>query len=290
MSVNSQKNNLAYGLSNALQNLNPLSIIAKRAPSSKDFGEIGQQWIYNDQVWMFTSSATWTELAAAANTGIFTSLTVNGASAFNGAITATTLNNAITLSSGTAATNIGADAAAKTITIGNVTGATGVVIRSGTGNSSIDSTGSVLVGATAPIVTVGNATAATATSLLGGATGGIIINANSTGNILLTPKSTSSNSYAFTNNSRVGSQSIVIPVNIAINAVISIVMTNSFLNNTLETPVVCTVTTNDTGGGLLQIQGMIIGNNTLTISAKNIGSALINSATNNIIVSFIVLN
>lgn len=38
-------------------------IIAHRAPSSSDIVEIGQIWIYNKTVYVFTSKSTWTQLA-----------------------------------------------------------------------------------------------------------------------------------------------------------------------------------------------------------------------------------
>ncbi len=327
MAVNTQSNNnLAYGLTNALQNLNPLPIVAKRAPSSTDVGEIGQQWIYNDQVWMFTSGATWTELAAAGNTGTFTSLTVNGNSAFNGAITATTLNNTITLDSGTAAVNISNDATnnsinigtgtgAKLLTLGSATGASSVTINTGSAGLTVPSfsTSGALVCTSAGLVTDATANTAgfvlmsngsgsapsfqsingseTFTSLtVNGAStfNGSIAATSVTGNILLTANLDSTNSYTFTQNARIGSQSITIPVDIAVNAVISIVMTNSFIT-TLSEPIVCTVTTNSAAGGLLQVQGMVNGSGTLTISAKNVGSATLPSATSNIIVTFMIL-
>ena len=60
MAVNNLNNNVAYGLNNGLQSLSPLPIIAKRAPTANDVAEYGAMWIYNDNVWIFTSSATWT--------------------------------------------------------------------------------------------------------------------------------------------------------------------------------------------------------------------------------------
>lgn len=63
MSVNGVRNNLAYGFNNPLQALYPLPIIGRRAPTSTDVGEIGQQWIYNNTVWEFTSARTWTQLS-----------------------------------------------------------------------------------------------------------------------------------------------------------------------------------------------------------------------------------
>ncbi len=63
MAVNGSNNNLSYGLNNPLQALNPLPIIAKRAPSINDSGEFGQLWIYNNIVWCYTSNSTWTQLS-----------------------------------------------------------------------------------------------------------------------------------------------------------------------------------------------------------------------------------
>ena len=63
MAVKGQYNNLAYGLKNPLQVLNPLPIIAKRAPSANDSGEFGQLWIYNNIVWCYTSHGVWTQLS-----------------------------------------------------------------------------------------------------------------------------------------------------------------------------------------------------------------------------------
>jgi hypothetical protein len=62
MAVNGIKNNLAYGFNNPLQNLSPLPIISKRAPLATDIGEFGQQWIYSNNVWEYTSKGTWTQL------------------------------------------------------------------------------------------------------------------------------------------------------------------------------------------------------------------------------------
>jgi len=251
MSVKTQtNNNLAYGLTNALQNLSPLPKIAKRAPSATDAGEIGQLWIYNNQVWVFTSTGNWTQAAADANDGTFTSLTVNGASALNGTTVITTGNTAFTVASGTGPINIGVDAATKAITIGNTTGTTAVAINS--------------------------------------SSSGIILNANSTGAIRLIPNATGSVAYTCTNSARVGTVNIVIPApDIAVNDVITIVMTNTLVG--LSTQMLVSLTTNDSSGGLLQIQGVVTTFQTVTISAKNVGSAAIANSTRNIVVAFMIL-
>ncbi len=104
MAVNGNNNNLAYGFNNALQNLYPLPIIAKRAPTVKDVGEIGQQWIYNNTVWEFTSTATWTQLSggsisfpvtiAQGGTNATSFATLNGTVYYNGTMLATTNSGA----------------------------------------------------------------------------------------------------------------------------------------------------------------------------------------------------
>ena len=71
MAVNTQSNNnVAYGLSNALQNLSPLPIIAKRAPKSTDIGEVGQQWIFNNNIWEYTSASLWLQLVTSGASSI----------------------------------------------------------------------------------------------------------------------------------------------------------------------------------------------------------------------------
>lgn len=56
-----------------------------------------------------------------------------------------TLNKTVNITSGTGAINLGADAAAKTVTVGNATGATSLVLRAGTGNLIGSSTGTLLL-------------------------------------------------------------------------------------------------------------------------------------------------
>jgi len=58
-----------------------------------------------------------------------------------GGITIATTNTAIGVTSGTGAISIGTDAVAKTITVGNVIGATGLVLNSGTNGIAMASTG-----------------------------------------------------------------------------------------------------------------------------------------------------
>jgi|HubBroStandDraft_1064217.scaffolds.fasta_scaffold27183_4 hypothetical protein len=256
MALNAIKNSLAYGFNNALQNLSPLPIVAKRVPSSTDVAEIGTYWIYDNEVWMFTSSANWTQLAAAGNEGTFTELTVNGISALNGALT---------VASGTGAINISADAAATTVNL-----ATGAGVKA---------------------LTIGSTHTSSATTINSG-TGGLVLNSNGTGNILITADNVLGSSYTFTQNVRVGSQSIAIISNITVSASIVITMTNSFLAS-LSTPVLCTVTssTSGTAGGYLQVNGIIngLGGETLTIYCTNVGTQTISGGVSNVIVTFMIL-
>jgi hypothetical protein len=149
-----------------------------------------------------TAVTTATYLTAEADT--LTTVTGRGASTstqvvLNGGITTTT-TTALTLDSGTTgAINIGTSANAKTITIGNGTGATSLVLNAGTGAINIGTN------AFARTITIGNATGASALTLdsgtgainigtsiaktitIGNATGATALALNSgTGNIVLT--------------------------------------------------------------------------------------------------------
>ena len=126
-------------------------------------------------------------------------ISTTGAITIDGGITTTT-TTALTLDSGTTgAINIGTNANAKTITIGNGTGATSLVLNAGTGAINIGTN------AFARTITVGNATGASALTLdsgtgainigtsiaktitIGNATGATALALNSgTGNIVLT--------------------------------------------------------------------------------------------------------
>ncbi len=92
----------------------------------------------------------------------------------------------VTLDSGTTgAVNIGTNANAKTITIGNGSGATSLVLDAGTGNIDIGQN------AVAHTIRVGNSTGATAVNLTSG-TGGITLLTSTTGNLSLTTGTTGS--------------------------------------------------------------------------------------------------
>ena len=106
-------------------------------------------------------------------TGLGTTLSAAGALTISSDTT-----NAITLDSGTSGTvNIGNNANAKVITIGNETGATSLELDSGTGAISIGN-------AIAKTINIGNATGATLVNIDSG-TGGVTIDSTGTGDILL---------------------------------------------------------------------------------------------------------
>lgn len=160
MAINRSYNNLAYGFNNALQSLAPAPILAQRAPSSSDVAELGTLWIYQGspvEMYIFTSGGTWTELTTDSGAGgPFSSLTVNGATALNGALT---------VNSGASAIAIGTDAVAKTITLGNSTGATSITMNAGTGGVSVGAN------AIAHTVTIGNGTGASQVVINSGTAG-----------------------------------------------------------------------------------------------------------------------
>ncbi|HMH10468.1 MAG TPA: hypothetical protein VK553_07140, partial [Candidatus Nitrosopolaris rasttigaisensis] len=114
-----------------------------------------------------------------AGAGSFTTLAASGLSSLSGSATILTAGTALNLASDadTAAVNIGTGAAARVITVGNVTGATQLVLNAGTAASSINTTNgafAILTGtgalnlgtdAAAKVITLGNSTGATSISL-----------------------------------------------------------------------------------------------------------------------------
>lgn len=88
-----------------------------------------------------------------------------------GGMTVTGTNGDYTLATGTGAINLGADAAAKTITIGNATGATAVTVDCGTGGANFGASG------TAHATTIGS-TNTTSSLLLQSGTGDVAVTSN----------------------------------------------------------------------------------------------------------------
>lgn len=194
--MSSINNNYRYQAPSLLQPLSdifPNPIAAKRNPRTSDNNyPIGQVWsnVLTSTVYVLASvtagSATWTTIGGA-GAGVFTSLTVTpgpitftgtftetGASTFIGALTQT--GGTVSLSGDAVAglVNIGTGAAAKTVTIGNITGATEVDINVGSGGFTVaTTTGTVSIGAGASdhTTTVGSVTGVSATTLRGGTAG-----------------------------------------------------------------------------------------------------------------------
>lgn len=145
---------VGYGLTQALENVFPQPIAAKRAPKTSDTGyQIGQIWIFvaSNAPYILTSvaagSATWLLLESGGGAGVFSSLTVNP-----GPTALSTVGNG-------------------NVTIGNSTNTGQVAIQAGTGNFVVGGNGnSILIGtdANANTIQMGSTTAGTITEIVGG--------------------------------------------------------------------------------------------------------------------------
>ena len=117
-----------------------------------------------------TAARTWTFPDASGTiltSGSFAGWLIGGNAPGGASIIGTTDNSAVTFQTGTGALNLGTDAAAKAITIGNVTGATSITENVGTGNYTLNGVG-------ASTYTIGAATTTGAITIGGTAqTGGI---------------------------------------------------------------------------------------------------------------------
>lgn len=143
----------------------------------------------NTRFGIASGSATLTGTGA---TSITTNSTLSLSSASGSALNITSgTTGAITVDSGsTGAVNIGTGSNAKTVTIGNITGATAVNINTGTGGSTLTTTngtfslntgtGALNIGtdAVAKTITLGNVTGATSLNLNAGSGGGIFISSS----------------------------------------------------------------------------------------------------------------
>lgn len=143
-----------------------------------------------DAVMIFNAAST-TLWYSSVNTQINPSEFTTGSGAVTlASATASALNlnsgttGAVTLDSGTTgAVNVGNNANAKTITIGNATGATSIVLNCGTGALDVGAN------AIARTVTVGNTTGASTLNLRGG-TGGVAVSTGTTGTVSITSGTT----------------------------------------------------------------------------------------------------
>lgn len=208
MAVNQKRNNVAYGLSQALLNISPLPIVANRAPQTSDMAALGTLWIFpaSNAAYVLTSIvsnvATWSNISGGA--GLFTTLTNTGQINLNTTTAATNVignlvgagsltllvgtggfgldgvggsNFAIGASTTTGTITIGGTAETGALTLGSSSGIQTVAIAAGTGASVVQIAnaqvgGSVSVGAgmTTGIITVGG-TAQTGTITLGSSSG-----------------------------------------------------------------------------------------------------------------------
>lgn len=252
MSVNLAGYNQVYGITNGIQPVLKLPIEGLRAPTSDDAAQIGQVWVYNENVWMFVGNGVWSEIAASSSAGIFTSLTVNGSSSFNGGVAMVTGNNPITIDSGTAATNIGTDSAAKTITIGNAIGATEVIVASGTG--------------------------------------GIELNTNNTGNLNVdgAVATTFAGSFTVTLNARVGVVKIAAfpGGDVVTGTGFTLVLNNSFIGYSTVNNLTAYNFNISNNGAYFNTLGINIVSGTATIYCYNNSGATIVSGVDNICIAF----
>ena len=112
-----------------------------------------------------TAARTWT-LPDASGTlltaGSFSGWLLGGNSPGGASIIGTTDNSSVTFQTGTGALNLGTDAAAKTITLGNATGTTSTNINSGTGGIILNTTPATNV--TTNLGTTGSAVFASSTA------------------------------------------------------------------------------------------------------------------------------
>jgi hypothetical protein len=148
-----------YGLTNALQNVFPSPIVAKRAPTVNDTKyQLGQIWLVPSVpssyilISVISNVATWLLLATGAGAGVFASLTVTpGPISLTGT---TTINTA-----GAATTTIGTGGTGA-VAIGNATGNTIITGTLGvTGVTSVNTGTAVTPGGAIAMNIGGGATA-----------------------------------------------------------------------------------------------------------------------------------
>jgi len=146
---------VAYGLSDALPNVFPAPIVAKRVPTSSDIGYLfGQVWLVpaSNVAYMLVSVvanvATWNLLESSGSSGVFSSLTVTP-----GPISLTGTTGINVSGAGVTTINTGGTGA---LNLGNATGNTAVTGSLGTTTSL--SAGTTVTAGTGLTVTLGNAT------------------------------------------------------------------------------------------------------------------------------------
>lgn len=189
MTLSNKRDNNAYGLSQALMDVMPAPIIAKRNPTTSDKARLGQQWLNTSTQGYYicakvaANSATWVPATAGAadyvaagtvvsgttmtcGTGLTVTtggITSTGTIANTGAITATTsIAASTTLASGTTLT-VGTTAVigtGLTVTTGGIT-STGTIANTGAITATTTITAGTNLAATAGSVTAGTTVTAT---------------------------------------------------------------------------------------------------------------------------------
>jgi hypothetical protein len=180
-------NNLAYGISQPLQNIFASPIAATRNPVATDVSyDIGQVWINTSTQAPYilcgyiNGVPQWILLEAGGGAGVFASLTVTPGP--------TSLTGAFTVISGINAVNIAADASANAINIGTGAGVVKTIAIGGTGANVItigntQTAGSIALGAamTTGTIALGGAQTTGTISIGGGVQTGTITIAGGTG-------------------------------------------------------------------------------------------------------------
>ncbi len=180
MAVNNVRQQVAYGLTNALQNVPNAVIVSTRVPLATDKAPIGQVWVVPslDDVYMLTSIvanvSTWLNLAGAA--GTFTSLTV---ATFITAGTTITAGTGITSTTGNIVATAGAVNAGTTMTAGTgMTATTGnIVAAAGNISATLGSVaaGTSVTAGTTVTATLGNITATNGDFVASTAAKGVVL-------------------------------------------------------------------------------------------------------------------
>lgn len=179
MTLSNKRDNNAYGLSQALMDVMPAPIIAKRNPTTSDKARLGQQWLntatqgYYICAKVAANSATWVPATASANSYTAATTVTSGTTMTCG--TGLTVTTGGITSTGTIA-NTGAITATTSITSGTsvvsgttMTCGTGLTVTTGgiTSTGTIANTGAITATTT---ITAGTNLAATAGSVTAGTT------------------------------------------------------------------------------------------------------------------------
>lgn len=184
---------VAYGLTQALENLSPQPIVAKRAPTTADKAQLGTIWVIPSLgaayllVAIANNLATWILLESSGGAGLFSSLTVTPGPtdlegnflSNGGTFSVTSGTHAINISADAAATtvNVATGAGAKALTLGSTNTTSATTINAGTGDIGLATaaTGTITLGAATMTgtLTVGQSTAGQTIDIGNGVNGGV---------------------------------------------------------------------------------------------------------------------